>query len=147
VGTLRTEGQAAFDDMAAISDPKFIAELLSREHYWKTEGFRRIDKKRKEATSAVTSTAQVTTEPGLRSLSEQLEDLRSECDISIEELADKVGIDPTNVSRHLNGKSTPSRKTRGSYGRAFSKLLNQKILINQTQVKRSQNAAKKLPDA
>jgi len=84
--------------------------------------------------------------PLSKTLGEQLEELRVECDeISIEQLADKVGIDPTNVSRHLSGKSKPNPKSRIAYGRVFSKLLTEHIVISKTQVKRSKNAGKTQP--
>ena len=79
----------------------------------------------------------------VRPIGEQLEELRAECEISIEELAALLHIDPTNVSRHLNGKSQPSPKSRSAYGRVFSKLLKENIVIGRMHVKRSQNAAKK----
>jgi len=67
----------------------------------------------------------------------QIERLRDECDLSIEELAEKVGLDPTNVSRHIRGESNPNRRNRHKYQRVFSILLNRQIVISKTQLKRS----------
>jgi len=67
----------------------------------------------------------------------QIERLRQECDFTVEELAEEVEIDPTNVSRHIRGQSNPSRRSRRKYGRVFSKLLNREIVIRETQPKRS----------
>jgi ribosome-binding protein aMBF1 (putative translation factor) len=73
----------------------------------------------------------------LETIGKQIDMLRLECDLSFEELAEKVGIDPTNVSRHIRGKATPSRMNRRSYERVFSNMLKRHVVINKTQPKRS----------
>ena len=73
------------------------------------------------------------------SIADQLERLRLESRVSIEELAEAVCIDPTNVSRHLSGKSIPRLKNLRAYDREFSKMLKRKVVIYHTQ----QNAAKR----
>jgi hypothetical protein len=62
--------------------------------------------------------------------------LFDECDITIEELAGAVGIDPTNISRHMRGLAKPSRKSRMAYNKAFSKLLKREVILPKTQPKR-----------
>lgn len=71
------------------------------------------------------------------SIGKQIDRLRDECGLSIEELSEKVGIHPTNVSRHIHDESVPSRTTLPKYNRAFSKLLNREIVIRKTQPERS----------
>jgi ribosome-binding protein aMBF1 (putative translation factor) len=68
---------------------------------------------------------------------EQIERLRQQCDLTLEALAEKVGIDPTNVSRHIRNLSKPTVRNRRRYERVFSSLLKAQILITKTQVKRS----------
>jgi len=69
----------------------------------------------------------------------QLNTLRLKCGLSIEALAAKVGLDPTNVSRHESGKSIPALRNISKYERIFSKLLNKQVVIDKTQL----NAAKR----
>jgi DNA-binding transcriptional regulator YiaG len=68
---------------------------------------------------------------------QEIEQLRQECDLTIEELAGQLEIDPTNVARHIRGESTPSRMNRRKYECVFSKLLKRNISISKTQPKRS----------
>lgn len=76
-------------------------------------------------------------EPTPEPLHVQLEALRIEARMTHEDLAGELGIDPTNVSRHMSGKSRPRLKTLGGYQRVFSKVLERKVLIYETQGKRS----------
>ncbi len=76
-------------------------------------------------------------ETPLETVGDQIDRLRDECDLSIEELAEKMDIHPTNVSRHIHGESNPSRINLIKYNRLFSKLLNAHIVIKKTQPKRS----------
>ena len=75
-------------------------------------------------------------EPGMESVGSQLTRLREECRITIEELAELVEIDRTNVYRHLAGKSIPHPRKIGAYERVFSKLLQRKVVIKKTLLKR-----------
>ncbi len=72
-----------------------------------------------------------------KKLGPQLKALFEETNLTLEELAEKLGIDPTNVSRHFQGRSTPTPRNRRKYERVLSKLLNQQIVITKTQAKRS----------
>jgi ribosome-binding protein aMBF1 (putative translation factor) len=71
------------------------------------------------------------------SIGEQIDGLRDECALSIEELAEKVGLHPTNVSRHIHDQAIPSRKNLAKYSKIFAKLLKREIVIRKTQAKRS----------
>src|ERR1022692_4046879 len=71
------------------------------------------------------------------SIGEQLEQLRQECNWSIEKLAEAVKIDPTNVSRHLSNKSVPYPRNLAKYIHVLSKELKRHIVISKTQPRRS----------
>jgi ribosome-binding protein aMBF1 (putative translation factor) len=75
--------------------------------------------------------------PKVGSIGEQLEQLRQECNWSIEKLAEAVKIDPTNVSRHLSNKSVPYPRNLAKYIHVLSKELKRHIVISKTQPRRS----------
>lgn len=92
-----------------------------------------------EAASEITPAPPAPEPPGLsetETLGEQLDRLRKECRFTVEELAEKVGLDPTSVHRHLADKSVPHLSNLGAYERVFSKKLGRKIVIEKTPVKR-----------
>ena len=63
------------------------------------------------------------------SLQAQLNRLREECRLTAEQLAEKVRLDPSSVSRHIAGKVKPQLQHLGAYEKLFSKLLNRKVVI------------------
>jgi ribosome-binding protein aMBF1 (putative translation factor) len=71
------------------------------------------------------------------SIGDQLEQLRQDCNWSIEELAEAVKLDPTNVSRHLSGTSIPRPKNLRRYNSVFSKQLKKQVHIRRNAAKRS----------
>lgn len=75
-------------------------------------------------------------EPRIESVGAQLTRLREECRLTIEDLADLVKIDRTNVYRHLASKSIPHLRKIGVYERVFSKILKRKVVIEKTPRKR-----------
>ena len=87
--------------------------------------------------ASVADLAAPVSEQAVPVIANQIDSLRLECDLTIEELAGKIGIDPTNVSRHVRGLAIPSRKTRREYEQFFSKSLKRPVLLNRTQPKRS----------
>ena len=107
-----------------------MQRVTARFDHWITEGYRRIEALHKGASE---------NPQGVESpLASQLNELRKECgNVSYEELADHLGIHPTNISRHMTGDSTPSRKTCEKYSDYFTKRLKTKIIVTKMQVKRS----------
>ena len=67
---------------------------------------------------------------------EQIDRWRTDCRWSEEDLADRVGLDVTTVSRHIRGDMKPSLKNIGKYERELSKHLDRKIVIQNTPRKR-----------
>jgi hypothetical protein len=66
----------------------------------------------------------------LLTLASNLDRLRAECGWSIEELADKAGVDASTVKRHIAGKGiTP--KTAAAYAEAFGKRLGRHISVSE----------------
>jgi predicted XRE-type DNA-binding protein len=64
-----------------------------------------------------------------RTIGQQISALIAESKLTQEEIAENVGIDPANVSRHASGKSRPSKKTKRGYEALFSKLLKRDVVI------------------
>jgi hypothetical protein len=117
-------------DLAA--DKSFT--ILSAENHWNSPPLRQLEDKSEHHIQNFPITHPKTT---LETVGEQIERLRLECDITIEDLADQVGIDPTNVSRHIRALSMPNKTSRKQYEKILSKLLNRQILLSRSQPKRS----------
>lgn len=62
-------------------------------------------------------------------IADQINRLRSECHLSTEELAEKIGVDPRSVKRHQAGKTRPYPQHLRAYQRVFSELLNRQVSI------------------
>jgi hypothetical protein len=62
-------------------------------------------------------------------LGEQINRLRQECDLTEEELAEKIDIDIRTVQRHIADACAPYARNRTAYGRIFSKILKRNIVI------------------
>jgi DNA-binding XRE family transcriptional regulator len=60
----------------------------------------------------------------------QINRLREECRLTVEEIAEKIGVEPRSVQRHEADTSIPYARHLRAYEREFSKILNRKIVIN-----------------
>lgn len=69
-------------------------------------------------------------------IAEQIERLREECRLTIEELAEELRIESRSVYRHLSGQAIPRTGHIGAYERVFSERLGRKVLISKTSGKR-----------
>jgi hypothetical protein len=67
-----------------------------------------------------------------KTIGDQIDALRLECDWTAEHLAELVDISPRSVYRHLSGKDTPSRLNLARYERVFSHHLEKTIVITRT---------------
>jgi hypothetical protein len=63
-------------------------------------------------------------------LADQIRELRDECRLTTEELAEQVHLDARSVQRHLSGKTHPYARHLRAYEAAFSKLLKRQIVVN-----------------
>jgi hypothetical protein len=61
--------------------------------------------------------------------SEELEKLLEEARWKPEDIAEKIGIDPRNVYRHLASQTAPSLTNTGKYEAALSKRLARKVIL------------------
>jgi DNA-binding transcriptional ArsR family regulator len=61
------------------------------------------------------------------SVKNQINDLRDECRLTVEELAESVGLAPRSVYRHLSGKAIPRPSQVATYEKFFSKRLAREI--------------------
>jgi hypothetical protein len=59
----------------------------------------------------------------------QIKDLRDECRLTTEELAEKISLDSRSVQRHIAGKTQPYVRHIRAYEALFSKLLDRKVLF------------------
>ena len=64
-------------------------------------------------------------------IGEQLDLLRNECRMTVEELAEAAGINTRTVARHLSGQSIPYPRTISAYERVFSKHMKRQVVIKQ----------------
>jgi DNA-binding transcriptional ArsR family regulator len=69
------------------------------------------------------------------SLASQLNRLREECNITVEELAEALDVTPRSIYRHLDD-TPPRRKQIRAYEALFTKLLGRKIVMPKTSGKR-----------
>lgn len=60
----------------------------------------------------------------------QISRLREECRLTIEELAERIGIEPRSIQRHESGACLPYTRHLRVYEREFSKLLNRQVVIS-----------------
>jgi|HubBroStandDraft_6_1064221.scaffolds.fasta_scaffold04816_8 DNA-binding transcriptional regulator YiaG len=65
-------------------------------------------------------------------IAEQIQRLRKECNLTVEQLAALVGLDVRNVSRHVSGRTKPRLSSLAAYERVFSKALDRKVTIDKT---------------
>jgi hypothetical protein len=87
----------------------------------------RITLEREDATTTTTIPAEPKPEP--EPTCAQLERLRVEAHISIEDLAAAIDTDPRSVYRHLSGERLPQPKYLAKYQRVFSERLDRKVHI------------------
>jgi DNA-binding XRE family transcriptional regulator len=64
------------------------------------------------------------------SLSQQLTALRKEAKWTVDELAEEVDVDKTNVLDHLSGKTKPRRRNRRKYEEVFSAKLGRPVKLD-----------------
>ena len=64
-----------------------------------------------------------------KTVAQQIEALRLECDLTQQKLSDEMGIELRTVQRHLSGESVPHRRGLAAYEKYFSKRLNRKVII------------------
>lgn len=65
-------------------------------------------------------------------VAEQIQLLRKESNLTVDQLAEKVGLDARNVTRHLSGKTKPRLSNLAAYERVFSDTLDRKVTIKKT---------------
>lgn len=138
-----------FDSVGGI-DQDFIRDLRLEERHWKTEGHRRIDSLRKTKVDSNVAAPSASTKAeaervvrpaetvGSNSVASQIEQLRVECRLTVEQLADKMKLEPRSVYRHLAG-TKPRIGHLGAYENVFSELLGRKVVISDTSAKRQAN--------
>jgi DNA-binding transcriptional regulator YiaG len=62
-------------------------------------------------------------------VAKQIQRLRTESNLTVDQLAEKVGLDVRNVTRHISGKTKPRLSNLAAYERVFSEALGRKVTI------------------
>ena len=70
-------------------------------------------------------------------LAAQIDRLRVECRWTVEKLAEKIGVSPRSVQRHLSGGAAPYSRHIAAYEHEFSKQLRRKVVISKMSQKMS----------
>jgi len=83
-----------------------------------------------KASRSATAPAPSPSTPKRETVATQINRLREECHLTAEELAEKIGIEPRSVQRHLAGSSVPHGRHVRAYERVFSNLLNRQVVIS-----------------
>jgi hypothetical protein len=70
--------------------------------------------------------------PKPETIGQQINRLREECRLSVEELAEEVQLETRSVQRHIADVHIPHNRHLRAYERTFSKLLNRQVVISKT---------------
>ncbi len=62
----------------------------------------------------------------------QIDDLRTECRWTVEELAEEIKLAPRSVYRHLSGDANPRKRQVAAYEKAFSEKLKRHVRLTVT---------------
>ena len=65
-------------------------------------------------------------------LAQQLRELRDECDITAETMAEALGVDPRSIYKHLAGQTVPRRNHIDAYEKLFSERLNRPVILKRS---------------
>jgi DNA-binding XRE family transcriptional regulator len=63
------------------------------------------------------------------SIQQQLDDLRNECRLTVEDLAEALDVAPRSIYRHLSGEAIPRNRQVAAYEKLFSKQLGKSIRL------------------
>jgi DNA-binding XRE family transcriptional regulator len=107
-----------FDNLPPLG--KQPAPVVARTRYWKVEGYRKI------AASARDS-GKRSQEP---TAGESIKELREECRMTVEQLAEAVKMSARSVERHESGDSAIRLSNLREYESVFSKKLNRTIRLS-----------------
>lgn len=64
-----------------------------------------------------------------QSIAAQLQQLNDECQMTVEELAEGIDIEPRSVYRHLSGEATPRKRHLVAYEKIFSEKLKRQVRL------------------
>lgn len=67
--------------------------------------------------------------PSTESLSKQIDDLREEARLTVEDLAEALDVAPRSIYRHLSGKTEPRKRQIAAYEKLFSARLNRVVRL------------------
>jgi hypothetical protein len=85
----------------------------------------------KELNAAPSTSPTIPPESGkTETIGEQINRLRHECRLTVEQLAEKIGVDRRTVERHIADKRIPYSRHISAYERVFSKILETQVVIS-----------------
>jgi DNA-binding XRE family transcriptional regulator len=104
--------------------------LAQRHAHWLAQAYTADQQRRAGSSQAVEEPVEPQTAGrAVPAFGKQLAALRKEAHWTVQELAENVGIDRTNVQDHESGKSKPRRKNLRAYEEVFTKALNRTISL------------------
>ncbi|HET6843207.1 MAG TPA: helix-turn-helix transcriptional regulator [Candidatus Angelobacter sp.] len=65
-----------------------------------------------------------------KSIGNQIDDLRCECEMTVEALAEALHLTPRSVYRHLSGQADPRKTHLAAYAKVFSGKLQRQVILN-----------------
>jgi hypothetical protein len=80
--------------------------------------------------------------PQQESVAEQLKRLQADCDLTAQEMADALRVDPRSIFRHLAGETRPRRTHLAAYEKLFSERLGKPITLKKV-AQRHNNVVKR----
>jgi hypothetical protein len=75
-------------------------------------------------------------------LAEQIKRLKDECDITVEEIAEALGVVPRSIWKHLSGTTVPRREHLTAYERLFTDRLGRSVTLQKVRKKSQKGHSK-----
>lgn len=117
--------QSADGMISSVIGDRYNPPVLSNLEHIIREHLKAKAQKAKKA-AAPTKTDQKKPEP----IGRQIDSLRKECRMTVEELADALDVTPRSVYRHLSGEADPRSRQIAAYEKLFSEKLNKSVRLN-----------------
>jgi hypothetical protein len=118
------------DEIEAASNSLQLSAAQGR--LLETEFFFPEDKNLWPPPEATPQIAPLSTLRKTETVASQINRLREECHLTLEELAEKISLEVRSVQRHLAGQTIPYARNIRRYEREFSKLLNRQVVIRKS---------------
>jgi hypothetical protein len=127
IATLKYHGVSETEMEKSLRD---ALRDIGNSYAWKDSNSQiKIEAAQPAAQASVQPTAPV---PYPEPLAQQLRDLRDECDITAETMAEALGVDPRSIYKHLAAQTVPRRNHIDAYEKLFSERLNRSVILKRS---------------